>query len=350
MTAAVLRHALRGARAVAWDVDLDTKSVVWSENADVTLGLPAGAFGDSFLPEPDWIHPDDVAATLAALDRAAEGIADYDLEHRIVGGGEVRWVAARGSRIDAPDGTRHLAGVLIDITEVRAAREQLETMLRSRDEWLATVSHEIRNPLTTIFGMADHLLDDPDRYDEETIELLGTIRDQASELVRISEDLLVLGRGPAGDMPLALGGVEVQDAVEQGLAGWGAASLARIEVESRPMRALADPVRLRQIVRNLVANALRYGGPSIRIEIAAMHDDVFVRVFDDGPGVDDDEVEQIFQPYQTGSTSTAESTGLGLSVSRRLARAMGGDLTYRRRDGETVFELRLQKAQPPAVA
>jgi signal transduction histidine kinase len=107
-----------------------------------------------------------------------------------------------------------------------------------------------------------------------------------------------------------------------------------------------DPLRLRQILRNLLSNARRYGGDTVTIRVRTDLDRVVVEVVDDGPGVPPGEEEAIFQPYIRNRSDQAlpGSIGLGLSVSRRLARLMGGDLVYRRDHG-SVFELSLPLPQ-----
>jgi signal transduction histidine kinase len=108
---------------------------------------------------------------------------------------------------------------------------------------------------------------------------------------------------------------------------------------------VADPIRLRQILRNLFTNALRFGGPNIGFESVRVGDKVMLRVTDDGPGPDPELVESIFEPYvHVRWERTPASIGLGLAVSRHLAQLMGGDLTYGRRSEVTVFELVLPAA------
>ena len=115
-----------------------------------------------------------------------------------------------------------------------------------------------------------------------------------------------------------------------------------------PVVAWADPLRLRQILRNLLSNAERYGGTNVEIEVEHLNRFVVVRVRDDGTGVPPEHREAIFEPYVRGGGDSAlpGSLGLGLAVSRRLARLMGGDLTYRW-DGSSIFELTLP-TEPPA--
>ena len=118
-----------------------------------------------------------------------------------------------------------------------------------------------------------------------------------------------------------------------------------INNDVHPVTATADPTRVRQIVRNLLTNALRYGGPVIWVSAGSEGDKAFIRVHDNGPGIPPDRQNQIFEPYESvhESIGTPGSVGLGLTISRKLARLMGGDLTYRIADG-SLFELTLELA------
>ena len=108
---------------------------------------------------------------------------------------------------------------------------------------------------------------------------------------------------------------------------------------------LGDPGRVRQILRNLISNALRYGGDRIRVIVGADSSHL-VQVRDNGPGIPSEERERMFHPYQRAhdAPGVTASMGLGLTISRSLARLMNGDLEYRHEDGESVFELMLPQA------
>ena len=122
--------------------------------------------------------------------------------------------------------------------------------------------------------------------------------------------------------------------------------VSHISVTGEPARATGDPGRVRQIIRNLVSNALRYGGAEVRIEVSSDVDAAKVFVYDSGPSIPFEDRELIFEQYQRASNvvGPAESLGLGLSISRKLARYMSGDLTYRHENEESVFELSLPRA------
>ena len=125
-----------------------------------------------------------------------------------------------------------------------------------------------------------------------------------------------------------------------------------VAVEGESAVAWADPHRTRQILRNLVANALRHGGQEIAIRCGVRRGstEAYARVCDDGPGIPEELGDTLFQPYQHGRREgQTESIGLGLYLSRNLARLMGGDVVYSRAGGETVFEMSLPiPEEPPA--
>jgi signal transduction histidine kinase len=123
-----------------------------------------------------------------------------------------------------------------------------------------------------------------------------------------------------------------------------AAELNDVAVDGTEV-AWADPRRERQIIRNLLTNAHRYGGPNARVEILTVQDRTIIRVIDDGTGVGDDVVGVLFEPYQIGHRehSQPDSIGPGLSISMRLAKLMGGDLRYAREGRRNVYSLALPR-------
>jgi signal transduction histidine kinase len=191
------------------------------------------------------------------------------------------------------------------------------------------VSHELRNPLTGIVGLAEELRDGyADFSEQERHDLITLIAHQAGEMTSLVEDLLVAVRSDVADVAVVPESVDVVAELEP----LRVLRLHQVEwlAPSHSVLAWADPQRLRQIVRNLLSNAERHGGEHIRLNVEATGEGVVITVGDDGPGVAEEDVERIFEPYQraVGATVKQGSVGLGLSVSRRLARLMGGDLEY----------------------
>jgi signal transduction histidine kinase len=239
--------------------------------------------------------------------------------------------------------TLFIAGVIVVV--LNNVSRRMMTLEVQRSQLLGSVSHELRNQLTGVMGMIDLALDDavvPSL--EEVRDLIGLARREAGDAAGIIEDLLAASRMENNVLDVASEQVDVDLEVAKIVDHYPTEGMSINQTGPRSgVVALADQIRVRQVLRNLLSNAVRYGGKSISISVLPDGGKVFVRVADDGPGVPVGEEESIFLPYRraTNTRRHQSSVGLGLWVSRRLARAMGGDLTYQRESAETVFELTL---------
>ncbi len=211
-----------------------------------------------------------------------------------------------------------------------------------KDRFLASVSHELRTPLTVVSGLAYELSEERASFsEEEQDELMGMLMDQTEELSAIVEDLLVAARSDIGKVTIHYGEVDLRAEADSAVKTSGVEAVLR----GNAAIAYGDPQRVRQILRNLLTNAKRYGGPEVRIDFAEGTDWVEIAVSDNGLGVPRDMREIIFDPYRSAHRPDTDvrSVGLGLYISRNLAQAMGGDLEYVY-DGEwSHFRLRLQQ-------
>ncbi len=227
------------------------------------------------------------------------------------------------------------------------AQHRLEELVRSKDELVAAVSHELRTPLTAVLGLAAELTQRwADLGTEEIREFTTIISEQSRDMADIVEDLLVAARADLGTLSIRPDKVDLRAEVDSVVATGSLrakTSSVDLEVEGETVFAWADGLRCRQVIRNLVTNALRYGGTRIRVRVAATGGRSVVEVADDGVGLDETEGARIFEPYYRARQVPTQpgSVGLGLAVSRQLARLMGGDVRYERRDGWTVFVLEL---------
>jgi signal transduction histidine kinase len=251
------------------------------------------------------------------------------------------------------DGALDLANVtvaIVDITRQREVERELHGLLNTKDQLVATVSHEIRTPLTAVVGIAEELRDPGSVADEtEREELLGIIAEQSLEVSRIVEDLLVVARSDAGNLVVDPQPINLAEEALKAIASIGRD--IPIEIESNST-VVADPQRVRQILRNLVSNAQRYGGPDIRVVVGEEGTRSVVEVRDNGDSLPAAGRAVVFEPYgrsDKGEKSVV-SVGLGLTVSRRLARHMGGDLTYDHDGHEAIFALTLATAPRPVPA
>ena len=218
-----------------------------------------------------------------------------------------------------------------------------EGQVALKDHLINAVSHELRTPLTGILGYAS-LLGSEEVEPEERRAMVERIIAQGWDLSHIVEDLLTRAQAESERLTMASVPVLLSAQAAQVMETMNPADRARIRAGTMAAaRAEADPARVRQIIRNLISNALRYGGPDIALDTNVAAGMARVQVSDDGPGVPPEEQDRIFNPYHRlaeGGRGPG-GIGLGLSISRDLARRMGGDLTYHRRRGRTVFELSL---------
>lgn len=225
-----------------------------------------------------------------------------------------------------------------------AAAVQLRQLLKAKDEFVASVAHELRTPLAAVVGFADVLSDGwDDLSDEEAYEMLGHIARESTEVAHIVDDLLVAARADVGQVRVERQPFDLGDEVSRAVESWYRGRHGHLTVVDASPTVWGDPARVRQVVRNLLNNASKYGGGDVRIEVGSSDGRAWVDVSDDGLGIPDDLVDDVFEPYVRAHdrVGTPASLGLGLSIARRLARAMDGDLTYRREDNRTVFRLEL---------
>lgn len=231
-----------------------------------------------------------------------------------------------------------------DITAERRTARQLEELVAAKDEFIASVSHELRTPLTAVVGLAAELAAHYDDLDDATKrDFIGLVADQSSEVAAIVEDLLVAARADTDSITLMNEVVDLRKAVDAVVAALGEARGGMFDVQGEAT-ARGDAQRIRQIIRNLVTNAIRYGELPGSITISEVAGVATVAVADKGPGIDPEMIERIFQPYERAHATVTQpnSVGLGLSVSRWLAEKMGGSLVYEN-DTMSTFVLRLPR-------
>jgi signal transduction histidine kinase len=240
------------------------------------------------------------------------------------------------------DSTDELGQLALAFNEMQQQLGQLEL---TRKKFIATASHELRTPIFSLGGFVE-LLEDEDLDPETRRRFLDQVKSQVQRLGKLSVDLLDLSRLEAGSLELRPEQVDLGE-LTRSVSGEFEPTLAQhdshleLRLAARRIEAQCDPVRVAQIMRILIDNALIHTPPGTRITVTAGRDDGHVRlaVRDDGEGIDGEMMPRIFEPFYTADD--AQGSGLGLAIASELATRMSGRLTVRSAAGVTVFTLEL---------
>ncbi|HVR19384.1 MAG TPA: PAS domain S-box protein [Polyangiaceae bacterium] len=322
------------------------------------------------------VHPDDRKWLEIQWPEASRGGCGFDAQFRLRRkDGEYSWMQARAIPFSNPNGSvREWFGVTFDITasklleaerqllleRERTAREQAELANRTKDEFLATVSHELRNPLNAILGWAKLLLrrDLPD----DVLRHLATIERNARAQARLIEDVLDVSRIISGKLSLELRDADVAqavlDAVESARPLAEAKGVA-LETKIAPgLELRADQLRLQQIVSNLLSNAVKFtpGGGRIVAEADRAGASLRLIVADTGEGIEPALLSLIFEPFRQADATTTRryaGLGLGLAIVKELVHAHGGSVRAESQGkglGATfIVDLPTRSSQGPSV-
>lgn len=223
-------------------------------------------------------------------------------------------------------------------------RRKLVETDEAKDRFIAAVAHDVKNPLTGVLGLAIALRDEPG-LPADARELAAMVADEAQSAADIVEDLSVTALRNSGGFQTH------PEPFDLGEEAWAACrSVADVSFEAEgDVEVFADPRRVRQILNNLLTNALRHGQAPVDVYVGSDRRWATVEVTDHGDGIPSHAVDALFEPFGlVGVSGHVDSTGLGLSSARVLATLMGGDLTYLRSSDATTFRLTLPIARSPA--
>ena len=346
-----LKMALRAGGMAAWEWN-PTESI-WTPELYELLGIsPERTASPELFFES--VHPDDVEDLKQAWHLATIGAAPYATEFRVIRpDGEIRWIVGMGEFVsDSAGKLIRVFGVNWDSTQDHAAADALRESERAaqmanaaKSEFLANMSHEIRTPMTSILGYSELLQDHVD--DDEGREFLKTIRHNGNFLLDIINDILDLSKIEAGKLEFhgtRFDPVKLIEEVRSVMEVRATEKKLTLEVEydgKLPVEIESDSKRLKQILINLVGNAIKFTrSGSVRMIVRFIDDAppmLQFRIVDTGIGISTAQMRKLFQPFAQGDASVTREfggSGLGLVISRRLANLLGGDLSVTSIEGE----------------
>jgi PAS domain S-box-containing protein len=349
-----LALALQAGQMGAYDYDIVRDVLWWSPQTYAIFGVTPETFFPTRASVTALMHPEDLPAFLKERAEAIENHRPLLLECRVIRpSGTIIWIGHRGqTQYDAAGRAIRHFGITMDITERRHAEQNLHDADRQKDHFIATLAHELRNPLAPIRN-AVTLMRRPNATEAQIAWCRDVIDRQVGQMSHLLDDLLDLSRMTSGRLslrlePLSLATI-VERAIEIAQPLISAASHTLIvELPDEPVTLTGDLTRLAQVFSNLLINAAKYTQSNGRITLNATHaaDEVRVTVTDTGIGIAPEQIGHIFEMFgqvESALNRSQGGLGIGLSLAKRLVEMHGGQISARSEGAGrgSEFEVRL---------
>lgn len=314
--------AVRGSNAGIWDWKDVTQEPIWCSNRMYAL---LGRSSEEELTISFWrelIHPEDEDRVMAALEEHLAHDTPFDIEYRMECGssGEYRWFHMRGAAERRGPRALRMAGSFEDVTQRREAEQEVQRGVARRDQFLAMLSHELRNPLGAITNAIAVLSAADERRTAE--KAVGVVQRQLTQMSRLLDDLLDVSRITHGKIELRTRPVDLRRIVEEAI-GVVRQSIDEsglsfsAEIAAEPMTVIGDPARLEQVTVNLLTNAIKYtpSGGDVCLSLHAEGHNAIICVEDSGAGIPKEKLDEIFSLfYQSDETLDRSNGGMGVGL------------------------------------
>lgn len=357
--------ATRNARIGVWERDLRAQTTVWNRQMWTLFGLEVRDAPPADDRMRAHLVPEDRDRPMVSFMEAARDPSrpDWQAEFRARrADGSVAWLRSQCAfeRDDAGRATRAV-GTLIDVTaehdilDERAARAEAEARARAKADFLSRMSHELRTPLNAVIGYAQLISTTQGHaMPPSALSQVQRIEHAGWHLLELIDDILQLSRIEGEDVAMQVRPVDVDRAVREALTlVEPAAQQADIAIDRQlgPATAMADPTRLRQVIVNLLTNAIKYNRPggSVRVTVQDRPTGPAVEVADTGLGFTETQLAALFEPFNRlgREHSGIPGTGIGLAIAKGLVERMGGSIQVTSRSGAgSTFRVQLAPAAP----
>jgi len=350
--------ALEAGKMGAWEWEIEANHVTWSPMLEDIHGIPRGSFAGTFEGHRDDMHPEDRERVFATLQRTLHTGAPYFVLYRIIRpDGQVRWLEARATLLHDPEGRpMRLIGVCTDVSERKRAQDDLAESERrlarlyeseqearksavlannAKDDFLAIVSHELRTPLNAMLGWT-RLLRSGDLPPERIQHALETIERNAVTQAELIEDLLDVSRIVSGKLSLETAPLDMSVLLDEAIDSLRPAcdeKSIRVSttLDSAQFRILGDMHRLRQVIWNVLTNAIKFtpAGGAIKVILARLEGNLRLTVSDTGMGIEPGLLPRVFDRFAQAEGVTRRAhggLGLGLAISRHIVELHGGSI------------------------